>query len=104
TATRGMLIAEMKLCNLTCLSIFFAAMLTAADAPIPLWPATPPAEKGGLPPEKDTTKPSDNLIAGKPLIRLGNVSTPTLTLYRAPAARNGGATVVVFPGGGYNIL
>ena len=27
--------------------------------------------------EKDTTKPTDNLVAGKPLIRLGNVSTPT---------------------------
>jgi len=79
-------------------------MLSAADAPIQLWPAVPPGEKGGLPSEKDTTKPTDNLVAGKPLIRLGNVSTPTLTLYRAPAARNGGATVVVFPGGGYSIL
>jgi len=99
-----MLFAEMKLSILTWLALIFAAALSAADAPIPLWPATPPGDKGGLPPEKDTTKPSDNLIAGKPLIRLGNVGTPTLTFYRAPAARNGGATVVVFPGGGYNIL
>src|SRR4051794_11207734 len=97
-----MLIAEMSLCNLTCLSLLFAAAVCAADAPIPLWPGTPPGDKGGLPPEKDTSKPTDNLIAGKPLIRLGNVSTPTLTLYRAP--RNGGSTVVVFPGGGYSIL
>jgi acetyl esterase/lipase len=49
------------------------------------------------------TTAKDNLIAGKPLIRLGNVSVPTLTLYK-PTGYNTGAAVVVFPGGGYNIL
>jgi len=49
------------------------------------------------------TTAKDNLIAGKPLIRLGNVSTPTLTFYPAKV-KNTGAAVVVFPGGGYNIL
>jgi acetyl esterase/lipase len=43
------------------------------------------------------------LIAGRPLIRLGNVYRPSLTLYRA-RGRNSGAAVVVFPGGGYQIL
>ena len=38
------------------------------------------------------------------MIRLGSVSSPTITLYSAPAAQNTGAAVVVFPGGGYNIL
>jgi acetyl esterase/lipase len=37
------------------------------------------------------------------VIRLGNVSNPTLTLY-PPAATNTGAAVLVFPGGGYHIL
>jgi acetyl esterase/lipase len=54
-------------------------------------------------PEVDTTTAKDNLIAGKPLIRLGNVSSPTLTLYPA-RDKNTGAAVVVFPGGGYRIL
>ena len=67
-------------------------------------PGTPPGDKGGLGAEKDTTKPTDALIAGKPLIRLGLVSNPTVTLYRAPQATNTGALVVVFPGGGYSIL
>jgi acetyl esterase/lipase len=55
------------------------------------------------------TKPTDNLIAGRPLVRLGNVSTPTLTWY-APHPRGGAMpsgsapAVVVFPGGGYQIL
>jgi acetyl esterase/lipase len=51
------------------------------------------------------TTAKDNLIAGKPLVHLGNVSTPTLTLYKAKGNANGLApAVVVFPGGGYNIL
>jgi acetyl esterase/lipase len=51
----------------------------------------------------DTTKPTDNLIAGKPLIRLGNVSVPTITVY-SPSHGNTGAAVVVFPGGAYRIV
>jgi acetyl esterase/lipase len=55
-------------------------------------------------PEHDTTTASDHLVAGKPVIRLGNVSAPAITLYAAPATSNTGATIVVFPGGGYQIL
>ena len=68
-----------------------------------IWPAAAPDPVPTTGPEADTTKPTDNLIAGKPLIRLGNVSTPTITLY-APKNKNTGAAVVVFPGGGYSIL
>jgi acetyl esterase/lipase len=38
------------------------------------------------------------------VIRLGNVSIPTLTVYSPPAGKNTGAAVLVFPGGGYSIL
>ena len=94
------------MCKLCCLMLLVAAVVAAAtdSAPLVLWPGTPPGDKGGLGPEKDTTKPTDGLVAGKPVIRLGLVSSPTLTMYRAPAGSNSGATVVVFPGGGYNIL
>lgn len=68
-----------------------------------LWPSGAPGPATGTGPEADTTKPKDNLIAGKPLVRLGNVSVPTLTLY-TPKGKNTGAAVVVFPGGGYSIL
>ncbi len=72
---------------------------------LPLWPGTAPGAPTNLPPEADTTTAKDNLIAGKPVIRLGNVSTPTLTLYAARGASSGaGPAVVVFPGGGYQIL
>lgn len=69
-----------------------------------LWPSGAPGPQTALGPEHDTTKPTDNLIMGRPLIRTGDVSVPTITLYAAPAARNSGAGVVVFPGGGYSIL
>ena len=70
---------------------------------LPVWPGVAPGAPANPPAEADTTTAKDNLIAGKPLIRLGNVSTPTLTLYKA-TSNNTGAAVVVFPGGGYNIL
>ncbi|MGA2986188.1 MAG: alpha/beta hydrolase [Terriglobia bacterium] len=70
---------------------------------LPIWPHGAPGAQPNAGPEVDTTTAKDNLIAGRPLIRLGNVSTPTLTLY-TPKGKNTGAAVVVFPGGGYHIL
>ncbi len=71
---------------------------------IDLWPNGAPGEKGNFGEEKNTNKPTDQLIAGKPVIRLGNVSQPTISIYRPPADKDTGASVVVFPGGGYYIL
>lgn len=95
----------MKLPRLALFALLpFAVLSGASLPPIPLWPGRAPGEAGELPPEADTTKPGDELIAGKRVIRLGNVSNPTLTLYPAPAAKNTGAAVMVCPGGGYYIL
>jgi acetyl esterase/lipase len=100
---------------LTLLAAFvFVASTTCAQKPawepapghttLRVWPQAAPGAKGEAPPEVDTTNPKNNdLIAGKPLIRLGNVSVPTLTLYQ-PKGKSTGAAVVVFPGGGYTIL
>jgi acetyl esterase/lipase len=55
-------------------------------------------------PEHDTTTPQLPLIAGRPIVRLGNVTVPTITLYLAPKENNTGAAALVFPGGGYSIL
>jgi acetyl esterase/lipase len=71
----------------------------AGHITLQLWPH--PA--ANAPAEVDVTTAKDPLIAGKPLIRLGNVSSPTITLY-SPSGKNTGAAVVVFPGGGYHIL
>jgi acetyl esterase/lipase len=68
-----------------------------------LWPHGAPGAQVNSAAEVDTTTTKDNLIAGKPVVRLGNVSTPTLTVY-APRTKNTGAAVVVFPGGAYHVL
>lgn len=75
----------------------------AGDITLHLWPNGAPGAAAATGPEVDTTSAKDNLIAGRPLIRLGNVTDPTLTLYPAKG-KNTGAAVVVFPGGGYRIL
>jgi acetyl esterase/lipase len=72
--------------------------------PIPLWPKGPPNEKGDVGEEHDTTKPSDGLVSGQRVIRLGNVSKPEITLYRPSKEKDTGTAVVVCPGGGYSIL
>lgn len=71
---------------------------------LPLWPHEPPGgAKPNPPPEADLTTAKDGLIVGKPVMRLGNVSSPTLTLFQ-PKSNRSGAAIVVLPGGGYHIL
>ncbi|HYG35997.1 MAG TPA: alpha/beta hydrolase [Clostridia bacterium] len=89
-----------------CFSTLVCPQVTASESAkvIELWPGTVPGEKESVGEERDMTKPTDNLVAGKPVIRLGNVSKPTITIYRPPAASQNGTAVVVCPGGGYHIL
>jgi acetyl esterase/lipase len=68
-----------------------------------LWPHGAPGAPSNPAPEIDTTTAKDKVIAGQPVLRLGNVSAPTLTVY-SPQGKDTGAAVVVFPGGGYRIL
>jgi acetyl esterase/lipase len=68
-----------------------------------LWPHAAPSAAPSSAAEGDTTTAKDRLVAGKPVIRVGNVSVPTLTV-SSPKGRNTGAAVVVFPGGSYHIL
>jgi acetyl esterase/lipase len=69
-----------------------------------VWPGKAPGETADVGEERDTTKPTDNRVAGKPVIRLGNVSKPTITVHRPAKEIDTGAAVVICPGGGYNIL
>jgi acetyl esterase/lipase len=83
--------------------VLVSAVAMSADLQtIALQPAGSAAFNPG--PEHDATTAKDNLVAGKPVIRLANVSNPTVTFYPAPRRTNSGTTVLVFPGGGYNIL
>jgi acetyl esterase/lipase len=70
---------------------------------MPLWPNGAPGGQPASGPEADMTTAKDSHPGGRPVIRIGNVTSPTLTLY-TPKGNNTGAAVVVFPGGGYRIL
>lgn len=94
------------LATMLCVTTARAAGETPAtkSEPIVLWPKGAPGEKGDIGQEQDTSGPNGRQVAGKAVIRLGNVSQPTLTIYRPEKAKDTGAAVVVCPGGGYNIL
>ena len=73
----------------------------AGNTQMPIWPgAAPDAQQV---PGPETAKVSDKLLAGKPVTAVTNVTRPTMTVY-APKGENTGAAVVVFPGGGFQIL
>lgn len=69
-----------------------------------LWPGQAPGEFKELPPEGDITGEDGRKVAGKTVIRLGNVSTPQIALYKPESEKNSDTCVIVAPGGGYNIL
>lgn len=86
------------------LVVILAVLTASASEPVALWPKGAPGEKGDIGVERDMTKPGDGLYGGKRVVRIGNVSTPTITLYRPPQSKDTRAAVVVCPGGGYEIL
>ncbi len=69
----------------------------------PIWPGVPPDARPASGAEVVTTTTNDHLVAGRPWTYVSNVSQPTMTVY-SPSGENTGAAVVVFPGGGYQIL
>ncbi len=82
----------------------FAAVSVLAAEPILLWPNGAPGIIAATGEEHDTTKPDAVPKAGKSVIRLGEVSKPSITLFPASGEKATGAAVIVCPGGGYNIL
>jgi len=71
----------------------------------PLWPETPPGPAAMVSgEEQDFTKPDDRLIAGKRIIKLGNVSRPEIQVFLPSEQQANGGAIVICPGGGFNIL
>lgn len=68
-----------------------------------LWPHGAPGPDLANGPEHLITNPPQ-LVAGRPVQRLTDVTVPTITFYPAPRSHNTGAALVVFPGGGYEVL
>ncbi|MFC2112826.1 alpha/beta hydrolase [Bacteroidota bacterium] len=69
-----------------------------------IWPGEAPGEVEELPPESDTTTPSDDLVGERRVIRLTNVTVPTITIYKPDPANDTKTAVIIAPGGGHQIL
>ncbi|HEY5055605.1 MAG TPA: alpha/beta hydrolase [Acidobacteriaceae bacterium] len=77
---------------------------SAGHTQIPIWPGTPPDLQHVDGPEKvEADNDPKELVAGRPWLYVSDVTRPTMTVY-SPIHNNTGAAVVVFPGGGYEIL
>ncbi len=82
----------------------------AASQLFDLWPAESGERLPGdpadfsLPPEGDTSGPDGGRVAGRPVIRLGNVSRPQVEVFHPSGGVSGRGAVVICPGGGYHIL
>jgi acetyl esterase/lipase len=74
---------------------------------IPIWPGAAPDARPVEGPEVAGTVVDEHgqprLVGGKPWTYVDKVAQPTMTVY-APKGRPTGAAIVVFPGGGYNVL
>ncbi len=70
---------------------------------IPIWPGTPPDANLQHVPGPESVSASTGLVGGKSVLVISNVSQPTMTIY-SPKGKNTGVAMVVFPGGGYQVL
>lgn len=70
---------------------------------IPIWPGVIPDARPASGPENMQSTGARSLVAGKPWLAIEHVAIPTMTVY-SPRGKNTGAAIIVFPGGGYEIL
>jgi len=74
---------------------------------VPIWPRAAPDARPIEGPEVSGTVVDPGggkkLVGGRPWVYVDRVSQPTMTVY-SPRGGNRGAAVVVFPGGGYDVL
>lgn len=96
-----------RLLALATLTVFLFASSYALHAAetFKVWPGgRAPGDKAELDAEGNQSKPGEGLVAGRTVIRLGNVTEPELHFYAAPADKANGTCVVICPGGGHRIL
>ena len=72
--------------------------VAAPSDPIKLWPGVAPGDEDVALKAQDTEVRKDQTQITR------NVSVPTLTMYLAPEDNNKGTTILVCPGGAYNVL
>jgi acetyl esterase/lipase len=89
--------------TVTVVAAILVANTVSADPPQThkLWPGKVPGEKGDVGPEKTLeAKPTEK----NPVLRITDISEPTITIYHPAKDKDTGTAVIVAPGGGYYIL
>ncbi|MDR3232562.1 MAG: alpha/beta hydrolase [Planctomycetaceae bacterium] len=96
----------------TIVTVFFSITVFAEDihyegalrakpaVELKLWPGTPPGEKAGKIGEEKAELGKETM----PILRVSSVTVPSLAVYQPASEKAAGACVIVFPGGGYNVL
>jgi len=97
------LIAVCVLCSPCALNAQSVWQPTPGHIQIPIWPGAVPDTRPNQAPEDVQSTGSTSLVAGKPWFAVERVTHPTMTVY-SPQGKNSTAAVIVFPGGGYEIL
>ena len=100
---RAAIICTISFACLSSMGVLIASAATP-DHILQVWPKQPPGGVIEVGPEKDFTKDADPLIAGRRIIKLGNVSSPEAHVFLPPENLRTGASVVICPGGGFSIL
>ena len=94
----------MKIINFYTLTIWltgsFISLSSVESLTLELWPSTAPGEVQGEINEEEIRKPVD----ANDVLRIANVTVPTLSIYPANNDSSTGTSILVCPGGGYNIL
>ena len=78
------------------LSLVLSSLYVSAQKVEALWPSIPPGDVSG--------EVGEEKVETKGVKRISNVSEPSITYYLSDSAKANGTTVLVCPGGAYNIL
>jgi len=82
-----------------CLAVFLLFSLAAAPITTP-----EPDERIAVWPDRPLLDKSDDEVEYKKIIRINKVTRPAIEFYKSKTAKANAPAVVIFPGGGYNIL
>ena len=82
-----------------CLAVFLVLSLAAAPITTP-----EPDERIAVWPDRPLLDKSDDEVEYSKIIRIKKVTRPAIEFYKSKTAKANAPAVVIFPGGGYNIL
>lgn len=103
-AGRSLIFAVFTIFALSCLSAQQSVWQPSpGHTQIPIWPGAIPDARPMTGPEDVQSAGTKSLVAGKSWLAVERVSQPTMTVY-SPKGKNTGVAIIVFPGGGYEIL